>query len=219
MSGPTPIEVVCPFCAAKNRTKVWLNLNTLTDPIQIEDALNGKLFELECKGCESEIPLEHSLHFHEPASLRYYRFDGPSGGLQARAEELEDDGRGYVLRRTGDFSSLRELMHIWKAGLDDAPMLLIKHMLAAEVQRHSGKAPLVCNFSHLDRSKGEPTLEFVVIESEEGEAQNAGAPMKLYEELLTRIEPIRAMVFPVGVWVEWDHVTAGRALDAIGQMV
>jgi hypothetical protein len=217
MSRPTSIEIVCPYCAAKNRTRVWLNLNSSSDQPQIEDALSGKLFELECRGCESDIPLEHSLHFHDQGNKRYYRFDGPAGGLQAKANDLEGVGLGYSLRRAGDFSSVLELMHIWSAGLDDGPMLLIKHMLAGEVQRFSGTAPLVCSFSHIDRSGDEATLEFVVIENEQSEAQNAGAPMRLYEDLVLRLKPLRDKVFPPGVWVDWDHVTAGQALEAIGK--
>src|SRR5262249_49154899 len=137
------IEIVCPFCGAKKRVRVWLNLNAQENPGQIEDALSGKLFEVDCKGCKGEIPLEHSLHFHDPSEKRYYRFDAPSGGLQARTEELVEGGSGYDLRRTADFSSSLELLHIWNEGLDDAPMLLMKHMLAAEVEQQAGNPPLI----------------------------------------------------------------------------
>lgn len=219
MSKPTPIEIVCPFCAAKNRVKVWLNLNSQKDTAQIEEALSGKLFEVECKGCKCEIPLEHSLHFHDPECLQYYRFDSPTGGLQARAEELAESGVGYSLRRTANFSSLLELLHIWNENLDDAPMLLMKHMLAAEVEQLAGEPPLICNFSHVDRSSGEPSLEFVVVEGEESDPQNAGVPYSLYNYLVEKIEPIRNSVFPKGVWVEWDFVTAGRAMEAMGKGV
>lgn len=215
MSRPTPIEIVCPYCAAKNRLKVWLNLNARVDGLQIENAQSGKLFEVECKACKNDIPLEHSLHFHDPDGKRYYRFDAPSGGLQANLEELPHGGAEYTLRRAADFSSLLELLHIWKECLEDAPMLLMKHMLAAEVEQQAGNPPMICNFSHVDRSSGEQTLEFVVIETEEGDGQNAGVPFSLYNLLKDKLAHVKDRFFPVGVWIDWDHITAKGVFELI----
>jgi hypothetical protein len=156
--------------------------------------------------------MEHSLVFVDEAHGGAIWLDPPNDPLAAANPPLEPMDR---LRRVTDSNALRELAAIWRDGLDDGAMLLLKHMLAARMLEDSGSAPILCSYEDRFNSDGQEWLEYVVFTSEEGDPEGLRTPIATYRSVATAAEAVAADVFPGGKWVDWDDKSAQNLWEAM----
>ena len=214
------IEFKCPFCQARNRanliSRVYLNDGSRAK----SKILDGSLLDLTCWQCKESAPFEYSMQALD-TDRKFSLWLDPKGDPMALGEKVWDGlDKSYDLRRVTDSNSLNELAQIWSAGLDDAAMLLLKHMLAARVLQDSGKAPLICAYSGRVQDKDGDVLEFVIYKTEESDPEAITTPFSVYETLVDASTVARQKLFAKGQWVDWDDETAKNLWTAIqGQAI
>jgi len=215
MSSSREVEFFCPHCKARNRATMWLQVNAASDPALARRVVDGSLFEQTCWHCRQTTALDHTLRYQDPQRRLWLLNAPPDDPLAGELESAQAPPEGYRLRRVEDMNALKELLHIWDDDLDDATMLLLKHMLAARVLRDTGSAPALCSYDTQITRDRQEWLEYIVFQTEESEPETLTVPMIVYADLLKTIEPHKEELFPIGEWVHWDHTTAGRMWEAL----
>ena len=177
------------------------------NPGQVTAILEGELFDFTCRNCEQEITLEHSIRFEDHSARAMCQHDPPRQALLELPSETPAD---YRLRRLSDQNAFIELIRIWKESLDDGVMLLVKHMLARDVEEEAGVRPLVCSFENQSEVEGEPYLDYVVWLPEEEDPRLFSMPMQTYNRFRSILSNELDRLLPAGQWVDWDSATAQR---------
>ncbi len=218
MSLSREVDFHCPHCKARNRATMWLRVDAVSDPSLAERAMDGSLFEHACWHCNQATVLDHTHLFQDP-QRRVWLLNAPPGDpLAQELQELhgcESPPTDYRLRRVADLNAVKELLHIWRDGLDDAAMLLLKHLLAARVQQDRRGAPALCGYDARAQYEGREALEYIVFQTEESEPETLTVPIAVYTDLDKRVAPLKERLFPTGQWIGWDHTTARQVWEAL----
>ncbi len=214
------IEFKCPFCQARNKanliSRVYLNDGSSAKT----RILDGSLLELTCWHCNESAPFEYSVQAVD-TDRKYSLWLDPAGDPLALGKNVWNGiDSAYDLRRVTDSNTLNELAQIWASGLDDAAMLLLKHMLAARVLQDTGKAPLVCAYAGRIQENDADLMEYVIYSSEEADPEAITTPFSAYETLVEAATTARQNLFSKGQWVDWDDETARNLWTAVqGQSI
>lgn len=212
MSRIREVDFYCPHCREKNSGAFHMRIDARSEPEEASRLLAGTLSEVTCGSCRERSQMEHSLVFVDEPHGGAIWLDPPNDRLAAGVPPLEPMER---LRRVTDSNALRELAAIWRDGLDDGAMLLLKHMLAARMLEESGSAPVLCAYEDRFNSDGQEWLEYVVFTSEEGDPEGLRTPFATYRSVAAATEGVAAEVFPAGKWVDWDDKSAQNLWEAM----
>ena len=211
-SRSRPIEVLCPECRAPNPFLQWEVVDAGENPAQVKGILDGELFDFTCRNCEQEITLDHSIRFEDHSACAICQYDPPR---HVPLDLPPDPPPAYRLRRLSDQNAFIELVRIWKDSLDDGVMLLVKHMLARDVEQNLGVRPLVCSFDSTGEVEGERSLDYAVWMPEEEEPRLFQMSISLYDQFQIALESDLPEILPDGEWVRWDQSTAQRIIEAL----
>jgi hypothetical protein len=209
------VDYHCPHCHARNRIQAWTIVNAARDPHLAERILDGSLFEFSCRGCEAVHLLDHALLFCDEARSLAILHAPPADPLMPDEKVLNALSVEYQLRVVEDGNAFRELVHVWQDRLDDAAMLLLKHMLAARVLEDTGVCPVMCSFDARVNVERQEWLEYIVFQTEERAAETLRVPLSVYQSLEQEIAPQRASLFPNGQWIAWDDETAQQVWETL----
>lgn len=206
------IEVLCPECRAPNPFVQWEVVDAAENPPLMDRILEGTLFDFVCTNCEEEITLEFSARFEDHAAALIVKYEAPRGPA---LEEPWIPGEKYRLRRVSDQNAFTELARIWKDSLDDSAMLVMKHMLARDVEEQHRIRPLVCGYEGLGEVDGEPCLSFIVWLPQDNEPRAFSVSSSVYEEIRARLPADAESTSSGERWVDWDSAAAQRIYDVL----
>ena len=213
MSDVRAVEFLCPHCRGRLRAEFHTRVDAESEPELAGRLLAGTLSEVTCAHCKERPHLEHSVIYVDMAANGAIWLDPPKDPLAVSGPPT--GGLPERLRRVADSNALREIAKIWDDGLDDAAMLLLKHMLAARMLEETGSAPILCAYEDRFNNEGQDWLEYVVFTSEEGDPETLRTPYSTYlgvaDALAHRVES----VFPAGQWVDWDETSAKALWEAM----
>jgi len=208
------IDVVCPECQARNPFEQWEVVDAVESPDLVARILEGTLFDFTCRNCEELITLDYSFRLEDHANRRMLQYDPLRGiPLEAPAIPLSN----YRLLRVSDPNAITEVARIWKDSLNDGVMLVIKHLLAGDLERSLGFRPDVCGYTGRADVEGEAHLAFVVQFNDE-EPRDYSVQWSLYEKLRAgQVDGAGADITGQG-WIPWNSETAGRLLRALNDV-
>ena len=212
MSRLREVEFFCPHCKARNKTSLHTLVDARNEPDVAAQLLAGTLSEVTCWQCRDRVPFEHSLVSVDPVKGEAIWLDPPNDPL---AGGTAPETAVAKMRRVTDANALRELTAIWRDGLDDRAMLLLKHMLAARMLEETGSAPLLCAYEDRFNMDGEEWLEYVVFTSEEGDPEALRTPYSTYRSVAEAVERQADSVFPEGKWSDWNDTSARSLWEAM----
>jgi hypothetical protein len=207
------VEFHCPFCKARNRAELTVEVDA-ADTDAVEALLDGSLFEAACWHCKETAPFEYSLLYTDAANRRAVWLEPPNDPLALGEAASQQTGEDWTRLRVQDSNTLRELVRIQQAGLDEAAMLLVKHLLAARILQDTGVSPVLCAFDALARDADGEWLEYVLFQTEESEPEMVRAPRSVYDGAAEAAAVGRSEVLNAGEWVDWSGETAGRLWSA-----
>jgi hypothetical protein len=209
------VEFLCPFCKARNKAQLCVRVDAVADPDLVDQLADGTLFEVTCWQCKESAPFDFSSQFLDRKRGICFWHDPPNDPLALGEEAAGDSFSDFQLRKVTDSNTFRELVHVWRDGLDDAAMLLLKHMLVARVMKDTGHCPVICNYDARINFEGQEWLEYVVFASEESDPETIRTPISVYESVAGAVQPFKESLFPVGQWVDWNDVTAEKLWTAL----
>ncbi len=213
MSGETysqDVEFTCPHCKARNNATLWPRIDAESTPEIMDQLYAGTLFDHVCFHCHELTALDHTVLIECIPSQAAILNSPPNDPLAEAVDSTDSELAGYSLRRVTDSNALRELALVIRDGLDDAAMLLLKHMLAARVMDDRGEPPVLCNYESTMRDGQREWLEYVLFQNEESEPETLAVPMSAYESVLEVARENRELVFPRGKWIDWDEDSARK---------
>ena len=210
-----PIEYICPFCKGKSTAQLPSLIDVAKQSSEYSKLMDGTLTEIACGKCDRSAPFEYSLQIVDTERNLILWLAPPNDPFTIEEKDGFENICGMHLRRVADMNILREVAAIFRDGLQDGAMLLLKHMLAARILQDSGKSPILCSYEQRASESTDAWLEFVLFFSEDGEPEIATVPFAMYSDLNREIEPIIGEVMPQSVWVGWDEATAERLWRAI----
>lgn len=181
-------------------------------PDLVAKLMDGTLCETTCPACGAAVAVDHALAYVDHPR-RACCLCEPAGDIAAPAAAAETRP-GYRLRRVRDANTLRELALVWREGLDDLAMLLVRHWLADRLARDEGRPPLLCAYDGREEA-GEGRLVYTVFMTERDPPATATVPMEAYRTMTDLANRVRGEVCPDGEWVGWDAETARRAWERI----
>jgi len=206
------VDIVCPECEARNPFTEWEIVDSALNPELFAAIVDGSLFDFTCRHCQEVITLDFSIRLHGPDTRAMIQYDAPRGPqLETSAAPTPE----YRLRKVRDQNGFIELARIGKDSLNDGVMLLLKHMLARDLEQQFGNRPLVCGYDSIVEEAGERFLGFAFVMPDDTEPRLFPATYKNYEGFVRAMEPDLQDIMPPGTWVNWDHQTAQRLLDAL----
>lgn len=214
MSEIREIEFFCPHCRARNKAALHTRVDARIEPEVAAQLLNGSLSDVNCWQCREQTPLEHSLVYVDEGVGGAIWLDPPKDPLAVGEPPIENLSK---MRRVRDANAVRELASIWRDGLDDAAMLLLKHMLAARMLEETGFAPILCAYEDRFNMDGKEWLEYVIFTSEDGDPESLTTPVSTYKSVAEAVEQQRDAVFPVGQWADWDDGAAQQIWERMKQ--
>ena len=206
------IEVYCPECHTRNQFVQWEVVDAAENPPLVARILDGTLFDFTCDNCEEEITLEFSVRFEDSRAKLMFQYEAPRAPVLPVPRKLPPEFR---LRRISDQNAFIELARIWKNSLDDSVMLLVKHMLARDVEEQHGIRPLVCSYDGLGEIEGEPSLDYFVWLPEEQEPRVFSIPRNLYDDLKAKLPDEAEQILPDGQWIDWNSATAQKLFEML----
>jgi hypothetical protein len=207
------LDYLCPSCKARNSIQVTLSVDAVDVPA-VEGLLDGTLFEFRCTACSSVNPMDHSVQFIDTKQAVCFRY-APQGDPLAAMLPEDTAWAEYSLRAAPDMNAFRELVHVWRDSLDNASMLLLKHMLAARVLEDSGSAPVLLSFDARVNMDGAEWLEYVLFQTEESDPETVRTPIGVYHSLAEVAAPAGERLWPRGQWADWDERSAAALWEAV----
>ena len=211
MSGETlsqDVEFTCPHCKARNNATLWPRIDAESAPEVMDQLYAGTLFDHVCFHCHEPTALDHTVLVEFATARTAIMNSPPSDPLAAAVDAADSSLEDYSLRRVTDSNALRELALVIRDGLDDAAMLLLKHMLAARVMQDRGEPPVLCNYESTMRDGDKEWLEYVMFQTENSEPETLTVPMSVYQDVLNTVRDEKQMRFPTGQWMDWNEESA-----------
>ncbi len=204
------VEFTCPHCKARNNATLWPRIDAESAPEIMDQLYAGTLFDHVCFHCHQPTALDHTVLIEFVPSQTAILNSPPNDPLAEAVKSSDAALAGYHLRRVTDSNTLRELALVIRDGLDDAGMLLLKHMLAARVMDDRGEPPVLCNYESTMRDGQRQWFEYVLFQNEESEPETLAVPMSAYESVLEVAREKREWACPCGEWIDWDEDSARK---------
>ena len=175
----------------------------------------GSSTEITCSSCRISAPFEFSLQVVDRERNLSIWLDPPNDPFAIKGFVQRDLIMEMSLRRVADMNTLREVAAVFRDGLQDGAMLLLKHMLAARILQDSGSSPILCSYEQRAGDSADARLEFVIFYSEEGDPETVTVPYEMYTNLVSETAPIISSVMPRGAWIGWDDDTVEKLWKAL----
>ena len=211
-----PIEFVCPNCSAKSLFALQNKIDLSANKANWTKLRDGSLLAATCSGCNSDIPFEFGMLASDKRKKLAFWLDVENDVFSIQKAVEEQKFEDHVLRKVTDSNTLSEIAAIFQDDLDDAAMLLLKHMTAAGYYQDTGKNPLICHYFNRD----EESLFFMIITTEDGDPETISMPISSYESLRASAAKAKQHLFPIGTWVTWNDETAMNLWTSIqGQAI
>jgi hypothetical protein len=219
MSMPEEIEYRC-SCGATNSATMWRSINLTLDPTFADKIIDNSLFESECRECHRVNTLVYPVLFHD--MQRFYMVWFIPQQSSDEYEEamgqmlLPDMRQTYQLRLIHDLNTFKEWVHIWRDGLDDRNMLLLKPKVVESIEETHQIRVSKCYYETSGSEDGEPVLFYVLfIEGHEGTARTS-IPRELLDSVTHAFAGIIDHLFPFGQAIEWSDESAYQMLGQFG---
>lgn len=144
-------SVECPSCGHRDKVFVWDLLEASANPEQAARLATGELFVHACSSCGAKIPLDYPLLYIDRDARTCAYYPAGTGELPAlttafaqatikfRGIDLSSLRRGeYTMRVAPERYQLVEKVAIWRAGLDDELVEVLKASLLDELNGRDG---------------------------------------------------------------------------------
>lgn len=219
MSRADQIEYQC-NCGASNAATLWSSVNLTLDPTFAERIIDNRLFESQCRQCQQVNTLIYPLLFHDMQRHLMAWFVPAGYGEEyttALTEALPPEMRNvYQLRLISDLDTFKEWVRIWRDGLDDLDMFLLKPKVIQLIEESHDIRLSACSYDTSLEKDGEPALQYVLLIEEQDETAEAAIPRSLLEAVARLFGPVKAQLFPTGELIEWSDTNAFRILAEAG---
>ncbi len=136
MSDSVQKTIVCPHCGQKGEAQTWPVVDAFEDPEAADALLSGTLFDYTCAGCNTTFTLDFDVIYvddYARGRVRYARRAEDRADEERLVDEMPapsyldpDDDRPYTSRIVDSRDALREKAALFRDGLDDRAVELIK---------------------------------------------------------------------------------------------
>lgn len=132
--------IACPACGAHDEVAIWASINNKLDPNEANELLCGNLLESTCPSCGSSTELCYPCLFHDMKQHAMIQYAADGNQVEKTASDLDKpfeqgplqdmvDEAGYRCRIVFSHHDLREKARIFRDGLDDRAIEIIKLMI------------------------------------------------------------------------------------------
>lgn len=179
-------NVKCPNCGEMSQVTVWSSITAKDSPDLVEDLLMGRINMFCCKSCSHTALMPNPMLFQDEDKKLLISFTPTNDAVlkaqlydnikKASRESGEiDNYEGYNLRFVTDYNELLEKVLIFKNGLYDKTIEVIKLMiLSNDIDKSEQR---VCRFGKSD----ENGMEFMIHDFIENQIYTSTIPQETYE--------------------------------------
>jgi len=209
MSMPSEITVKCPKCGREFKTTMWRTLNADVSPKVAETLLNGELFILECPKCHEKTRIAYPMLYHDMSNKLLVSIawrDEDLADAKAVLDEFKKHGmdrEGYRFRLVKNDRELIEKAMIFKEGLDDRVIEIIKDIQRSGYPKQFGKpAPNEIYFLVNQENHEEWSLLYM-----DNPLKSQHISRDIYERGVKDFLPFCSNEYEENLWVNYDWVT------------
>ena len=132
MSQPTIHTAPCPGCGKKMEFTLWQSINNEVENAR-EKIISGELFDFVCPECGHKARIQYPMLFSD-LEHNAWIWSYPEGELESIMHSIEAaKAKGVLCRVVHSQEALSEKAAIFKLGLDDKVVELMKLAAAAQV--------------------------------------------------------------------------------------
>lgn len=181
MSKANTETITCPACQTHQSFVLWNSVNVTLDPTLRDKLRSGELTTFHCAHCGHTAEVVAPLLYHDMDKCWMFWLV-PDGKLpkQAEGDLLSKHLPGYCLRLVRSRNELLEKLTIFDASLDDRLIAVVKLLLRAQLEQHSGIENATLFFDEWTHEPGKPgRLRFAWVGDDK--VQGIEIPGDLYE--------------------------------------
>ena len=152
MATRKPVNVKCPQCDKESTFSVWMNIDSMEDPMLKQQILDGTLFDFKCPYCEYSVALHYDVLFNMPdhgTMLHMIANPDQASQVPIMIEEQEkmlsgqelQNAKLYIHRVVNNIYQLREKAMIFENDLDDRVIELMKIIYSGQFHEQRGVEP------------------------------------------------------------------------------
>lgn len=132
----------CPDCGTEVECKLWNSVNSILNPKQVQEILNGEFGKVVCDNCGSINYLQYPFLYHDP--IHHFFISVDSDFTDALPSTSKAPLPGYRYRQVTDYTELAEKIRIFSDELDDIVIELVKNIIRTNASEKTGQILYWC---------------------------------------------------------------------------
>lgn len=135
-------NLMCPDCGKEIECKLWNSVNSILNPKQVQEILNGEFGKVICGNCGAVNYLQYPFLYHDP--IHHFFISVDSDFTDALPSASEAPLPGYRYRQVTDYTELAEKIRIFSDGIDDIVIELVKDIIRTNATEKTGQILYWC---------------------------------------------------------------------------